>query len=176
MAVNKRAVHGFFVGFLAVLAIDAFHAVGAPHQDLKDAINPALVTTGLWQGPWRLYGPEVDKVNLRFMAEVAFADGAVATWNSPDWTQMSAPRKFVHARDMNYFGYLLRADAPAWDALCAYLARTVRHPAGKPVAVAQVTLAVRGALIPSPDDKLVPPGPYLVFDPWDTLRVWRPAP
>jgi hypothetical protein len=58
--------------------------------------------------------------------------------------------------------------------LCAYLARTVRHPEGKPVAAVQVTLSLRGALIPSPDAKLVPPGPYLDFDPWQVLRVWKP--
>lgn len=161
----------FLVGFLLVIAIDVFHACGAR---VSDAINPALVVTGLWQGPWRLYGPEVDKVNLRFQAEVEFADHAVATWRSPDWPRWSAAGKFVAARHMNYFGYLLRAEAPAWDALCAYLARTVRHPDGQPVAVARVTLSLRGALIPSPDDRVVPPGPYLDFDPWQVLRVWTP--
>jgi hypothetical protein len=174
---DRRWVNAFLVAFLAVLAIDAFHAIGPRHQAVKDALSDhVLVPTGLWQGPWRLYGPEVDKVNLRFKAEIVFADHATATWTSPDWTQMSALHKFVAARHMNYFGYLLRADQPAWDALCAYLARTVPHPEGKPVPVAQVTLSLRGALIPPPDQVQLPPGPYLEFDPWDVLHVWkRPA-
>jgi hypothetical protein len=171
---RRAGTHVFLIGFLLVIAIDAFHAAGAPGQAAKDALEPALVVTGLWQGPWRLFGPEVDKVNLRFKAEVEFADHAIATWRSPDWPRWSAAGKFVAARHMNYFGYLLRADEPAWDALCAYLARTVRHPEGKPVAVVRVTLSLRGALIPPPGEALVPPGPYLDFEPWQVLHAWRP--
>jgi hypothetical protein len=171
---NRRRVNAFLVVFLAVLAIDAFHPLNEAHQGLKDALNTPLVLTGLWQGPWRLYGPEVDKVNLRFKADVVFADQTTATWTSPDWPEVSALRKLVVARHMNYFGYLLRADEPAWDALCAYLARTVRHPEGKAIAVEQVTLSLRGALIPPPDERVVPARPYLEFDPWQVLRVWRP--
>src|SRR3954470_1588893 len=108
---HRRRVNVFLVGFLVVLAIDAFHPVNDAHQALKDALDTPLVVTGLWQGPWRLYGPEVDKVNLRFKAEIVFADQATATWSSPEWPDVSAPRKFLAARHMNYFGYLLRADA-----------------------------------------------------------------
>jgi hypothetical protein len=170
---HRPLVNGFLAVFLGVLAIDAFHPACNAHHELKDAINTPLVLTGLWQGPWQLYTP-ADRVNLRFKADVVFADQATATWTSPDWSQVSALRKFTLARHMDYFGYVLRADEPAFNALCAYLARTVRHPQGKVVAVEQVTLSLRGALIPPPDELVVPARPYLTFDPWQVIQVWKP--
>jgi hypothetical protein len=171
--IRRPLVNGFLAVFLVVMAIDVFVPPDESGEGLKDKINTALVVTGLWQGPWRLYTP-ADRVNLRFKAEVVFADQAIATWTSPDWSQVSWPRKFVLARHMNYFSYVLRADEPAFDGLCAYLARTVPHPQGKAVPVAGVQLSLRGALIPPPDEKLVPARPYLEFDPWQVIRMWRP--
>lgn len=172
---HRRRVNLFLAGFLTVLAIDAFHPACDAHQWLKDEINTPLVVTGLWQGPWRLYAPDVDHQNLRVRAEIVFADHATATWSSPDWPQRSALHKFVEARHINYLNAVLLAGRElAWDALCAYLARTVPHPQGKAVAVEQVKLSLRGASIPAPTERSVPAGPYLDFDAWDEIRVWRP--
>jgi len=124
---RRLLVNLFLAGWLAVLAIDACHPLGC-NQPAKDAINQPLLITGLWQGPWRLYAPDVDKDNLRLKAEIAFADQATATWASPDWPQLSALRRFALARHMNYFNAILLAGRePEWDDLCAYLARTVPH-------------------------------------------------
>jgi hypothetical protein len=163
--------------FVPVLLVDAFHPGCAAHQAAKDALNPALVVTGLWQGPWRLYAPDVGKDNLRLRAEVVFADGAIATWRSPDWPAQSALARFVEARHTNYFNAILLKDREfAWDALCAYLARTRRHPDGKPAPVASVRLAIRGAVIPPPTERIVPAGPYQAFDDWAPIHTWSPAP
>lgn len=170
---KRQLVNVFLAVFLAVMAIDVFVPASETNDGPKDMLNTALVVTGLWQGPWRLYTP-ADRVNLRFKAEVVFADQTTATWTSPDWSQVSALRKFVLARHMNYFSYVLRADAPAFDALCAYLAHTMPHPQGKNVAALQVTLSLRGALIPPPDEHVVPARPYLTFDPWQVIEVWKP--
>jgi hypothetical protein len=198
---NRRWINLFLAVFLVVLAIDVFIPSSESDESLKDKVNTALVVTGLWQGPWRLYTP-ADRVNLRFKAEVVFADQTTATWTSPDWSQVSALRKFVLARHMNYFGYVLRADEPAFKALCAYLAHTVPHPHGKVVPVERVKLLVRGALIPPPPgeknelvehaeraaapsmrtgmpagtkgETMVPAGPYLTFDDWQMIQEWRP--
>jgi hypothetical protein len=172
---NRRRVNVFLVGFLAVLAIDAFHPIGDAHQALKDAIDYPLDITGLWQGPWRLYAPDVDKDNLRLRADLVFADQATASWSSPDWARRSALQKLVAARHMNYLNNVLLAGKQIeWNALCAYLARTVPHPQGKPVPVVQIKLMLRGARIPPPSERIVPAAPYLAFDPWDEIWVWRP--
>ena len=171
---HRRWINLFLAGFLGALAIDASHVAGC-NQGLKDAVNPPLLITGLWQGPWRLYAPDVDNQNLRLRADLVFADQATVSWSSPDWAQLPALRKFVLARHMNYFNYLLLADRElAWQDLCAYLARTVPHPQGKPVAVAKITLLLRGAIIPPPGERLVPAGPYLAFDPWAPIFTWSP--
>lgn len=195
---KRLLVNGFLAVFLAVMAIDVFLPPSESDDGPRDKVNTALVVTGLWQGPWRLYTP-ADRVNLRFKAEVVFADQTTSTWPSPDWSQVSWPRKFALARHMNYFSYVLRADQPAFDGLCAYLARTLPHPQGKAVAIAGVKLSLRGALIPPPpgenseraeeietramgtgtpagakDERMVPAEPYLAFDPWQVIHVWRP--
>lgn len=172
---RRLLVNLFLVVFLTALAIDVSHPLGC-NQPVKDAINFPLLVTGLWQGPWRLYAPDVDKDNLQLKADLVFADQATATWTSPDWARLSALRKFALARHMNYLNAILLAGRePEWDDLCAYLARTVPHPQGKPAPVVQVTLSLRGARIPPPGDKLVPAGPYLAFDDWEVIRVWRPS-
>src|SRR5262249_35055964 len=104
---HQRWVNVFLAGFLVVLAIDAFRPVNDAHQAAKDVINLPLVVTGLWQGPWRLYAPDVDKDNLRLKADLVFADQATATWSSPDWAQLSALQKFRLVRHMNYFNAIL---------------------------------------------------------------------
>lgn len=173
---HRRRVNLFLAGFLAVLAIDGFHVGSGAHQAVENVLNVPLAVTGLWQGPWRLYAPDVDKDNLRLKADLAFADGATATWSSPDWSQLSALQKFRHAREINYYNAILLADRePAWDALCAYLARSVPHPDGKAVAVVQITLSLRGAKIPPPREPMVPAGPYLAFDAWEPIHVWKPG-
>ena len=175
-ALRRRWVNLFLAGFLVVLLVDAFRPLGAAHQGLKDALDLPLDLTGLWQGPWRLYAPDVDKTNLRLRAEVVFADRAIATYHSPDWSRRSVWRGYVEARHVNYFNnVLLAGKEPAWDALCAYLARTLPHPEGKPAAVVEVTLSLRGAAVPPPGEPVVPAAPYLTFDPWDVIWVWRPA-
>jgi hypothetical protein len=174
MVTHRRWINAFLVGFLAIVALDVSPAtVGT--QPIKDAINLPLLVTGLWQGPWRLYAPDVDKDNLQVKADLVFADQATTTWTSPDWAALSAVRKFRMARHMNYYNQILLLDREVqWDDLCAYLARTVPHPQGKPVAVVRVTLSLRGAKIPPPDEKLVPAGPYRAFDAWEVIRVWSP--
>ncbi len=174
MTARSRA-NWFLAIWLPVLAIDGFPSCTAIHTAVETKVNYALVKTGLWQGPWRLFGPEVDRQNLRLSAQIAFADEAVITWQSPDWTQVSAFEKFYRQRRTNYFGNILKADMePAWAGLCAYLARSVPHPSGKPVAVASVTLILRGAVIPDPGEPMIPAAPYLAFDEPAPIYTWKP--
>ncbi|HEX7837457.1 MAG TPA: hypothetical protein VF469_08340, partial [Kofleriaceae bacterium] len=69
---RRQLVNAFLVVFLAALAIDVSHPLGC-NQPAKDAINLPLLVTGLWQGPWRLYAPDVDNQNLRLKADLVFA-------------------------------------------------------------------------------------------------------
>ena len=174
--VGKRTrVNVFLALFLPILAIDAFRPINRAHAWLADRVHYALTVTGLWQGPWRLFGPDVDKVNLRLSAQVVFSDHQTATWESPDWPNVSALQKFIGARHTNYFANILKAgEEPAWEGLCAYLARTLPHPAGKQLPVESVTLYLRGADVPPPETP-VPAAPYVTFDPPSPIYAWSPG-
>jgi hypothetical protein len=171
---RRRYVNAFLVIWIAVLAIDAFRPINGAHRWLEDrVIDYPLDITGLWQGPWSLFR-EVPRDNLRLSARIEFADGATATWSSPDWARIAAPGKFVRAREMNYFRNILHAgQEPAWDGLAAYLARTVPHPQGAAAPATTVTLLLSGATIPPPEQGLVPALPYTRFDPPNPIWVWR---
>jgi hypothetical protein len=176
VAGNRTRVNVFLALALPILVIDGFRPLNSAHAWLAEKLHYPLTITGLWQGPWRLFGPDVDKVNLRLSAIVQFADGATATWASPDWPAVSAWRKFIGARHTNYFANILKAgEEPAWDGLCSYLAHSLPHPQGKSVAVVQVTLLLRGADIPDPD-KPTPAEPYVAFDEPNPIYQWKPAP
>jgi hypothetical protein len=171
---SRTRVNVFLALFLPVLFIDGFRSCTGIHERFAAELHYPLTLTGLWQGPWRLFGPDVDKVNLRLTAVVQFADGATATWASPDWPKLSAWKKFVGARETNYFSNILKAgEEPAWEGLCAYLARTRPHPQGKAVPVAQVTLLLAGADIPPPETP-TPAEPFVTFDPPNPIFTWKP--
>ncbi len=176
MAGNRTRVNVFLALVLPILVIDGFRPGCHAHAQLAERLHYPLTITGLWQGPWRLFAPDIRRANLRLAASIQFTDGATATWTSPDWPEVSAWQKFVGMRRTNYYASILLADRePAWDGLCAYLARTVAHPQGKAVAVAQVTLLLSGADIPPPETP-APAAPYVTFDPPNPIYQWRPAP
>jgi hypothetical protein len=175
MVPNRGRVNLFLGIFLPILAIDSFHRC-SPQAPLAQELNDDLLApTGLWQGPWRLYAPDAGNRNLRLSAEIRFTDQAVVTWHSPEWSEMSALSKFRHAREINYFNFILSAPGQlAWSTLCGYLARTTRHPTGGNARVESVSLAVKGAMIPDPEEAVVPAGPYLEFDPPQVDYTWKP--
>jgi hypothetical protein len=108
---------------------------------------------------------------------VTFADHAVASWRSPDWSQMSGWQKFWRFRHMNYYGNVLKdGQQAAWHGLADYLARTVGHPQGKKVPVVSVVLSLEGAVIPAPGGgAAVAAVPYLVFSEARPFHAWGPA-
>ncbi len=171
---RRRYVNAFLGLWLAVLAIDAFRPVNRVHRWLDDKVlDIPLDVTGLWQGPWPLFR-DVPRDNLRLSARIEFADGAVATWESPDWSSLGPAAKFVRAREINYLRNILRAgQEPAWDGLCRYLAGTVPHPGGGTVPSTTVTLVLRGATVPPLESGVVPAKPYEQFDPPNPIWVWR---
>ena len=176
MASSRVRVNVFLAIFLPVLGIDAFHRCSADEQVATGLNDGLLAPTGLWQGPWRLYAPDVDDINLRLAAEIHFTDAAVASWSSPEWTEVSAVGKFRRARMMNYLNWILVADRDVeWDALCAYLARTTPHPNGATAKVESVSLILRGARIPDPDERTVPAEPYVAFEEPQVIHVWHPT-
>ncbi len=126
---RKRVISLFLGVWLVLLFVDALPVSSLFHRRLKDWVHPFLSATGLWQGSWQLFAPEVDKIDVRVTAEISYADGSVRTWTSPDWRDMSAWEKFIHFREMEYFDSVRRdMNSGAWESLADFLARNVSAP------------------------------------------------
>ena len=163
----------FIVGFLALAVIDALPVTGAFHQRAKNAIDPFLDATGLWQESWQLFAPEVDKVNVRVSAELVLDDGSTLSFRSPDWHLMPAWKRFLKFRHMEYFDNIRIDDNRAgWDGLASFLARTTPLPSGR--SVREVKLTREWADVPPPEPgKFVPAVPYVSFHGKFLFHTWR---
>lgn len=166
-----RVASIFVVLWFATVFFDAFPFLSTPRR----IIDPVLDKTGLWQGPWNLFAPEPDKINVRVGATIQYADGQVAEWRSPEWQTMGPVRRFMDFREMEWVdGIRLDDNRGAWDAYAQYLARTVVHPTGSRSPAVGVRLTRYWATIPPPSTAVLPAEPYLVFDGARSFHVWEP--
>lgn len=146
---KRRLISAFLGAWLFVLFVDALPRTSLFHQRLKNWVDPFLDVAGLWQGSWQLFAPEVDKIDVRVTAEIAYADGSTRLWQSPDWRDVSSWQKFLNFRSMEYFDAVRNNDnSAAWESLADYLARTVPTADGFSVAPTKVTLARTWSLVP----------------------------
>ena len=172
-AARRIITNAFLVALLLLFFVDAL-----PVEDrYRASVDPILDVSGLWQEQWRLFAPEVDKVNTRVSARVLFADGATASWHSPDWPSLSVWQRFVEFRRMEYFDSVrLDANSSAWPPLARYLSKTVPHPSGASSPVIEVVLSRQWATIPAPGSgRPLPAGPYVSFNEAATFYTWRPT-
>ncbi len=113
-----------FCGLLFLMVVEAIPPAFEAHERLDDAIDPLVDVTGLWQFPWDLFAPEVDKVRMRVSAEFTYADGGPATWESPKWSEVSVAGKLRHFREITFFDRIRRdSNDEIWPAFARYLAR-----------------------------------------------------
>ena len=115
--------------FIAVIALDACPAFFRTLDRAKSAIDPLVDVTGLWQGSWQLFAPDVDKVNSRVSAEILFSDGTTVRWNSPDWTKLAPLDRFMRFREAEFYDNIRRdSNSGAWPSFADYLARRAVPP------------------------------------------------
>lgn len=159
--------------WLIVVCIDAFPFWNAA----RETLDPVLDKTGLWQGPWNLFAPEPDRVNVRVGATIHYADGGMTQWRSPDWQNLSGLDRFLRFRDMEWVDGIRTDDnSGAWDDFARYLGRTAVHPRGSLSPVVMVRLTRYWATIPPPEAGVLPAEPYLRFRGVQTFHVWEAEP
>jgi hypothetical protein len=173
LQLRRVVTNAFLVALLFLFVVDALPV----EERYRAAVDPILDVSGLWQEQWRLFAPEVDKVNTRVSAEVLFADGATASWRSPDWPSLGVWQRFTKFRQMEYFDSVrLDENRGAWPPLARYLAKTVPHPNGATSPVIEVVLSRHWATIPAPGSgPPLPAGPYVIFNEAATFYTWRPT-
>lgn len=120
---------------VSVMCIDALPSCHRFHSEAREFLDPALDRLGLWQGPWNLFAPEVDKLNSCIVVEFRSDSGRVYRWQSPDPAKMGVVAKFRNFRWFEYYDSIrLDANAAAWPSLVAWLeARPDVVPAGERV-------------------------------------------
>lgn len=151
--------------FIAVIALDACPAFFRTLDRAKSAIDPLVDVTGLWQGSWQLFAPDVDKVNSRVSAEILFSDGTTVRWNSPDWTKLAPLDRFMRFREAEFYDNIRRdSNSGAWPSFADYLARRAVPPGRYDSRPAHVALYRHWVVIPRPKaDTLIPYGTFPEF-------------
>ncbi|MFT5468653.1 MAG: hypothetical protein ACI8UO_003764 [Verrucomicrobiales bacterium] len=146
---RRVLVNVFIIGFVALIFIDTLPVRIGHHQQLLDAVDPVLDVTGLWQGPWELFAPNVDAENHRIQVEIEFEDGLVETWTSPDWTETTCWEKFHGVREIEFYDRIRnRSNCAAWGEFARYTAGNVES---KIPAVA-ARLFVLSKIVPPPGE------------------------
>jgi hypothetical protein len=100
-------INGFIVCLLALILVDAM-----PFSPplLRAKIAPLLYLVGLKQGEWNMFAPNPDSKNERLSAEIVYADGTVASWQSPAWREESPFARFPKSRRQEYLDNIVIDD------------------------------------------------------------------
>lgn len=106
------------------MAIDALPSCHLAHSEARSILDPLLDKSGLWQGPWNLFAPDVDKTNTCVAAEFTTSSGRTYQWRSPDPAKMNPWSKFWNFRWLEYYDSIRNnANKAAWPDLVAWLKR-----------------------------------------------------
>ena len=151
------AVNAFIAAFLAALAIDAM-----PQSPLalRLKLQRAARAAGHRQGPWKLFAPGPDRMNIRLRAEITYRDGQRREWTAPTGASSRRQQCGAGHRRHEWIDHLVAQEAaPAWEPWCRYLAREQRP---------ELAEADRGAVVRSS----IKHGPVAAAElqPWRSIR------
>src|SRR5262249_13013453 len=84
---------------------------------LKDWIDPLMDVSGLWQGDWELFAPDVIKRSARMSAEIRCTNGVTIVWQSPLLHTLPIAQRFLRFRDGEFFDTIRNDNqSGGWDA------------------------------------------------------------
>lgn len=145
---ERGVVNAFIAALLLLLLLD-----GLPFVPLRihSLVGPIVDRLGIWQTGWNMFAPTADTTNTRYFADIEYADGTVAHWNSPDWEHERGLPRFLNSRYLEYLDNAAQeASIDAWPALADHIARV--HPGPHPQsAVRRVKIWAETARIEEPD-------------------------
>ena len=149
---RRLGTNVFIVGFVTLILIDTLPPRLLHHQQLLAVIDPFLDVSGLQQGPWELFAPEIDRENHHIEVEVHFADGSHTTWRSPDWAKVSCWGKFHNVREIEFYDRIRNtSNRAAWSEFARYSANRIASEATSSSPIEKVSLFVISETIPNPD-------------------------
>lgn len=69
---------------------------------VERVVRKPLLALGIWQGNYKLFAPDPDRVNEWLAVEVGFADGQEAVWTSWDWRDRSFVERISRGHAQKY--------------------------------------------------------------------------
>jgi hypothetical protein len=158
---------------LKLIAINAFIALvvffmlidSLPQspQAVQLAIQPLVRRLGIQQGPWNMFAPTPDRLNLRLQADLTYRDGQKAEWSSPEWRSQSLWERWIRHRHQEFSEMIVTQEGgPALEPWARRLARSLRPDLPDADRGAEVRVTYREAEVPPAADR-----------PWTT---WREPP
>ncbi len=120
---NKALTNVFIASFLVAITIDALPSTSLLHNRLKSFIDPALDKVGLWQESWKLFAPDVDKMNSAVSAVLTYPNGDTIDWQSPKWGELSRTQRLRRFREIAFYDRIKNDNnSDAWRSFARYLA------------------------------------------------------
>jgi hypothetical protein len=98
--IQRHLVNFFLFLLLTVLTLDVIPT--AEYQcfnflaDIQDSLDSYLDFSGLWQGRYYLFAPDVRKHNIRVSATIEYPNSTTVEWHSPHtkWADMKPWEKW----------------------------------------------------------------------------------
>ena len=138
---KRHLTNSFIFAFLALMFIDTYPGPGSTWKRLQDGIDPLLDFTGLWQGPWDLFAPDVDRQNHHIEVVAIHRDGNRTVWRSPVWQDLSCLQTFVRIREVEFYDRIRQEwNSPAWPAFADYARRKLLPAAATESAMVEIEL------------------------------------
>lgn len=118
---RRRVTNLFLVALLGLLLLDGLPSYSKWQDRGKEFIDPLLDVTGLWQGTWDLFAPEIDRQNNGIEVRVTVRDSNPVTWRSPEWSEIPWGHRAWKIRRMEFFDRI-RSDRnrSAWESFARY--------------------------------------------------------
>jgi hypothetical protein len=138
---RRHATNAFGLVLMVLLAQDALPGASEGRQAIRRVFAPLLYPLGLFQGDWKLFAPEPDRVNTWIEARVTFSNGQTTVWTSPDWRNLSWHEELLRGRHAKWWDVLRRDEFKVlWPSFALHVAGEVPRPSpdATPVEVALV--------------------------------------
>ncbi len=156
---RKAAINVFLLIWVPSVCLDALPTANKLHDWLKQALKPAQAGFGVLQEDWELFSPVPRKENIRVRAYLSCRDGSTFMWQSPEWRNMSAWKRFVTFREEEFVDSIrLDDNSAAWEGFSSYLAEQSKNSVCSS-GVLKIDLVREWANVPPPiPDTFVPFG------------------
>ena len=158
VTMRRKVTNLFITGMLVIMLLDGMPSTGSLHDRARQSLDPWLDATGLWQGHWALFAPDVLKRNARVSADLEADNGLAIHWKSPLFQDLTITGRFRAFREGEFFDNIRNDEfSGAWDSVADYLGRT-EFPSSLPgLKLARVRLRRHWWDIPPPGAKTPPP-------------------